>query len=100
MRSWIIRVGDPLCAGASIVCIPPIVTEPVRRNELSRSANSDRTHCNKVSLLDHLVSAQQDRWGQLNADGFGGLEINDQLDLRDPHPCALTQRQLQLLEPR
>jgi len=28
------------------------------------------------------------------------LEINDQLDLRDSHPCVLTQRQLQLLEPR
>jgi len=31
-------------------------------------------------LLDHLVGAQQDRFGDRNAQGLGGLEVDDQLE--------------------
>ena len=51
-------------------------------------------------LFDHLVGAGEQRERESDAERLGSLEINDQLDLRDSHPCALTQRQLQLLEPR
>ena len=50
--------------------------------------------------FDHLVGAGEQRERESDAEHLGSLEINDQLDLRDSHPCALTQRQLQLLEPR
>src|SRR5262249_32189025 len=50
--------------------------------------------------LDHLVGAADKRERHRDAERLGSLEINDQLDLRDSHPCVLTQRQLQLLEPR
>ena len=50
--------------------------------------------------LDHLVGAGEQREQESDAERLGRLEINDQIDFRDSHPCALTQRQLQLLEPR
>jgi hypothetical protein len=34
-------------------------------------------------LFDHLVGAQQQGCGHVEAERFGGLEIDDQLDFRD-----------------
>ncbi len=53
-----------------------------------------------ILSFDHLVGAGEQRERESDAERLGSLEINDQLDLRDSHPCVLTQRQLQLLEPR
>ena len=57
-------------------------------------------HVTRATSLDHLIGAAEQRERESDAERLGSLEINDQLDLRDSHPCALTQRQLQLLEPR
>ena len=53
-----------------------------------------------AASFDHLVGAGEHRERESDAERLGSLEINDQLHLRDPQPCVLTQRQLQLLEPR
>src|SRR5215831_6900057 len=53
-----------------------------------------------ASSFDHLVGAGEQRERESDAERLGSLEINDQLHLRDFQPCVLTQRQLQLLEPR
>src|SRR5262249_53812421 len=54
----------------------------------------------KARAWQFRVAAKRHQLGESVAEHLGSLEINDQLDLRDSHPCALTQRQLQLLEPR
>src|SRR2546427_8784499 len=59
----------------------------------------DRTSLRLAHSFDHLVGAGEQRERESDAERLGSLEINDQLDLRDSHPCVLTQRQLQLLEP-
>ena len=53
-----------------------------------------------ITSFDHLVGAGEQRERESDAERLGSLEINDQLHLRDFQPCVLTQRQLQLLEPR
>ena len=56
----------------------------------------DASGLNSRRSFDHLVGAGEQRERESDAEPLGSLEINDQLDLRD----SLTQRQLQLLEPR
>ena len=36
---------------------------------------------NVLRLLDHLVSGGQERFRNVEAEGFGGLEIDDELEL-------------------
>jgi len=59
----------------------------------------EATYALQQILFDHL-GAHEQRERESDAERLGSLEINDQLDLRDSHPFVLTQRQLQLLEPR
>jgi hypothetical protein len=41
------------------------------------------------SSLDHLIGAGKDRWRDCQAEGLGGLEIDDQLEC-----CRLLDRQI------
>ena len=47
-----------------------------------------------AASFDHLVGAGEHRERESDAERLGSLEISDQLDLCDSHPCALTKRQL------
>jgi hypothetical protein len=66
----------------SMSAIPPMATELVRRNELTLCANRVLMHCsaNRQSLFDHVVGASEQRWGHLEAERLGRLEIDDQLE--------------------
>jgi hypothetical protein len=39
-------------------------------------ANSDRTQRSKKSLLNRLVGARERRWRHVEAERFGGLEVD------------------------
>jgi hypothetical protein len=62
--------------------LPPIATKLVRRNEVTLCAKSDRTQCNKKSLLNHLVGATRERKRHRDPKRVGGLEVQEQLDFR------------------
>ena len=51
--------------------------DPPARLAYEASAGSRRL------LLDHLVGRRQQRFRDGEAEGLGGLEVDDQLDLRD-----------------
>ena len=62
--------------------MPLIATQSVRRNEASRCANSDRTHCSKNEpLFDHLVGAREQAIWHGETERLRGLEIDHQLIL-------------------
>ena len=69
-----------------------------RRDRPCRHRAAEQRDCG-VSF-DHLVGTGEQREREGDAERLGSLGINDQLHLRDSQPCVLTQRQLQLLEPR
>src|SRR5438445_586450 len=41
-----------------------------------------RPHRPGPRLLEHLVRLEEDGWGNRQAEGLGGLEVDDQLELR------------------
>ena len=75
-------VGQPLpsqdfCGTAALPLKPDIAQRGWNGRKVPKPIVSS---CSKAtSLLDHLVGAQQQRGGQLNADRLRGLEIDDQL---------------------
>src|SRR5260370_20356684 len=49
---------------------------------VARSRNYPMLQKSASSSFDHLVGAQQDRGGERDADRFGGLQVEDKLELR------------------
>jgi hypothetical protein len=86
------KLNDQFCPGH--VCSISRYSSLAGRQEPKPALALPRFHSITSSARPSSVS------GKVMPSALGSLEINDQLDLRDSHPCALTQRQLQLLEPR
>ena len=62
--------------------LPQLILSAIRRRNRSESAvHSDNLFgCYLPFSFDHLVSTQQDRGRQLDADRLGGPEIDDHLE--------------------
>jgi len=53
----------------------------VRRSEVTLRAKTRLMQCSKKSLFDHLVGAQQERFGDRQPERLGGIEVDHQLKL-------------------
>src|SRR5713101_6164939 len=57
---------------------PPRAPEGSAGRQIPRRSNSDRRNCR---LLDHLIRPQEERLRDRQAEGLGGLEVDDKLEL-------------------
>jgi hypothetical protein len=63
--------------------LPPIATELMQRRELTRCAISDRTQRGKMRVYSITSSGASEQHGRhVVADCHGGLQVDDQLELR------------------
>ena len=54
---------------------------PQERTCAAQPAMSAKGQKRTLCLFDHLVGAREQCWGYGQADGFGGLEVDDKLEL-------------------
>jgi hypothetical protein len=75
--------SDRYAAGShGMSASPPIASELWHRSEMTRRAKSRHSHRSKTErLVDHLISAYQKRFADVEPDSLGSFEIDHQLEL-------------------
>jgi hypothetical protein len=80
--SRVIRVGRRRFWAFDMSAVPPIATELVRPDELTRCAKRRHMHRSRSSLFDHLVGEGELRWKHFEAERSRGVEVDHQLEFR------------------